>query len=259
MKDSIRVLAQLVFVAAVAYLFWPVVQPQVAGLINRDGQITVTVDAPQVNETISVTPGNWSESAPVTPTVAPVATSTPQATPVVITLPIEQGKANLMACLKRQSETIENQHCEVYANALATVQATVFELQRDLNGQPGLPPRLTYCLTPDAAAYRQPLTEGFLLWQATGIEFVEVSGGACMTEISTVYDASPYIGWASVGPGWMTINTYHQPTAIGMAHEIGHLLGLAHTTETGIMNDSGLYLAPGAADVQAVRQMWGMK
>ncbi len=128
----------------------------------------------------------------------------------------------------------------------------------------GMPPvnlaRLTYCLTPDAANYRQALTEGFMMWQATGIEFVEVSGGGCMTEVSTVYDASsPYIGWASVGPGWLTINTFHQPTGIGMAHEIGHLLGFGHYEADGIMNDSGRYLPPTVAEIATVRNLWGME
>jgi len=127
----------------------------------------------------------------------------------------------------------------------------------------GLPPvnmtRLTYCLTPDAANYRQALAEGFMMWQATGLRFVEVSDGNCIA-VSTVYDPnSGYIGWASVGPYWLTINTYYEPTAIGMAHEAGHLLGLNHYAADGIMNDSGRYTPPAESDIAAVRRMWGIR
>lgn len=120
-------------------------------------------------------------------------------------------------------------------------------------------PAVRYCLSADAAAFRQALTDGFEMWAATGLRFVEVSDGNCIA-VSTVYDPnSGYIGWASVGPYWLTINTYYEPTAIGMAHEAGHLLGLNHYSHDGIMNDSGRYTPPSADDIAAVRRMWGLR
>lgn len=120
-------------------------------------------------------------------------------------------------------------------------------------------PAVRYCLSADAAPYRQALAEGFAMWADTGLRFVEASGGDCIA-VTTVYDPNAgYIGWASVGPYWLTINTYYEPTALGMAHEAGHLLGLYHYAHDGIMNDSGRYTAPSVDDIAAVRRMWRLE
>ena len=107
---------------------------------------------------------------------------------------------------------------------------------------------------------RAVMVAGMDAWNGSGVRFVESDGVRDCTLMLVAEDWGDVGvgGKASMGPGnpgYITINSHYPLSMWTATHEAGHILGLLHWAD-GVMATDMLTLAPGPAEIDAVRRMW---
>jgi len=108
---------------------------------------------------------------------------------------------------------------------------------------------------------RAVMVAGMDAWSGSGVRFVAADDvrDCTLMFVAENWGDNQVGGKASMGPGkpgYITINSYYPLSLWTATHEAGHILGLLHWSD-GVMATDMLTLAPGPAEIDAVRAMWG--
>jgi hypothetical protein len=155
---------------------------------------------------------------------------------------------------------------EVTATAIPDIYQPALS-ETGLRDQNQFQNHLRYCYVGDGwgNAEIQGIEQGIGAWQGVGVTFTEVNNLAvCDLQISLYHDStSAYGGWGTLGPGFgpslparVRMNTFYGISPLGVAHEIGHVLGLVHASY-GVMAPSPQSW-PSPNEFAQVRAIWGI-